>query len=296
MIKETNKITIGHIIVAIAGIALFAGLFLNADVDVTAKSNIVLDIATIEKTVIPDNGIILPLDWGDLGSQMVETGVIDKDKFEAIYASRGGLSKEDTKLLYGKDNKSIVMNRENSGILLNMLWAFGLANKNEILEKGPMVDEKYGGNAGKFASTGGWNISVGDSMNHYSKYAFITLTQEQQDLVERVSKNIYRPCCGNSTYFPDCNHGMAMLGLLELLALEGVDEEEIYNIALAVNSYWFPDTYITLAEYFAQKGIDWTDVDSKEVLGVKYSSGQGYANILEQMEPTTIQKGAGCGV
>ena len=30
----------------------------------------------------------------------------------------------------------------------------------------------------------------------------------------KIAKGIYRPCCNNSTYFPDCNHGMAMLGLL----------------------------------------------------------------------------------
>ena len=159
-----------------------------------------------------------------------------------------------------------------------------------------MTDEKYGGDAGKFASTGGWGLSVGNAMEHYSKHAFITLTQEQQALVERVSKNIYRPCCGNSVHFPDCNHGMAMLGLLELLASENVSEAEMYDIALKVNSYWFPETYLTLAEYFGQKGSDWKDIDPKEVLSSTYSSGQGYSRILEEMQPTQIQRGAGCSV
>ena len=36
-------------------------------------------------------------------------------------------------------------------------------------------------------------------------------------IVEEIAGNIYRPCCGNSTAFPDCNHGMAMLGLIELM-------------------------------------------------------------------------------
>ena len=120
------------------------------------------------------------------------------------------------------------MTQENSGTILNLLWAFGLANKNEILEKGPMMDKRYGG-AENFASTGGWTLSKGDSMNHYSMHSFITLTPQQQSLVEKVSQNIYRPCCGNSTYFPDCNHGMAMLGLLELLASQGISENEMYK-------------------------------------------------------------------
>ena len=123
--------------------------------------------------------------------------------------------------------------------MLNMFWAFGLANKNEILEQGPMMDPQYGG-AGKFASTGGWTLAVGDAMNHYSMHELITLTPEQQDLVERASKNIFRPCCGNSTYFPDCNHGMAMLGIFELLASQGKSEQELYDTAKTVNEIWFP--------------------------------------------------------
>ena len=65
-------------------------------------------------------------------------------------------------------------------------------------------------------------MAKGDAMEHYSKHALIALTAEEQDLVNRVSLNIYRPCCNNPTYFPDCNHGMAMLGLLELMAAQGL--------------------------------------------------------------------------
>lgn len=296
MNKETKKITSGQIIIAVVGIALFVVLFINSDIDTTVKSNNGSNVAILEKVVIPDDGIVLPVRWNDLGKQMVEAGVIDKDRFEAIYARRGGLTEDDINLLYRENNGELVINKRNSGIILNLLWAFGLSNKNQILEEGPMTDDKYGGDASRFASTGGWSISKGDPMDHYSNYAFVVLTSEQQKLVERVSKNIYRPCCGNSTYFPDCNHGMAMLGLLELLASEGVSEEEMYDIALQVNSYWFPDTYLTIAEYFNQRGVNWADVDSKEVLGAEYSSAQGYMKVLEEMEPVKIRGGAGCGV
>jgi len=70
----------------------------------------------------------------------------------------------------------------------------------------------------------------------------------------------------------------------------------MYRVALQVNSYWFPDTYRTIAEYFSQRGVDWADVDPKEALGSAYSSGQGYAKILAEMEPVEIRGGAGCGV
>ncbi|MEW5805165.1 MAG: hypothetical protein AB1721_00315 [Patescibacteria group bacterium] len=238
--------------------------------------------------------VVLPIEWRDFGKQMVEKGVIDKEKFESIYTNRGGLTEEMRQLLEGENNGQIVMTEENSGYLLNLFWAFGLANKNFILEIGPM--QQYG-NPANFASTGGWTIAVGGPMKHYSQYEFVSLTPEQQDLVERISQNIYRPCCNNPTSFPDCNHGMAMLGLLELLAKQGLSEQEIYSIALKVNSYWFPDTYLTLAKYFQEKqNLSWEQVKPKEVLGIKYSSGSGYQKVLSEIQPPEYNSGGSCGV
>jgi len=248
-----------------------------------------------EKEIIPKDGVILPVKWGDLGARMISSGVIDKSKLEELYVGRGGLSNEEKKLLEGIDNGNLKITRENSGFVLNLLWALGLGNKNEILENGPMSDKKYGG-AGNFASTGGWTLSQGSPMTHYSKHQFIVLTPEQQALVEKVSKGIYRPCCGNSTYFPDCNHGMAMLGLLELMASQGVSEDEMYKTALAVNSYWFPDTYITIAKYLKSQGKDWSNVDPKEILGFDYSSGAGFQKVKSKVENSGFKGGGSCGV
>ena len=158
-----------------------------------------------------------------------------------------------------------------------------------------MTDQRYGG-ADKFASTGGWTLAKGNSMDHYSKHDFIVLTSEQQAVVERVSKNIYRPCCGNSTYFPDCNHGMAMLGLLELMASQDISEKDMYKYALQVNSLWFPDTYLNIAKYLKIKKIDWDKTDSKEILGANFSSASGYRQVLSQIQPETKQGGGSCGI
>ena len=245
--------------------------------------------------VIPEEGLTLPAVWGDLGKQLVDSGAIDAEKFEKIYESRGGLSSEELQLLYGDDNENLEINRDNAHVLLNLLWAFGLANENPILDEGPMQNPEYGG-AGGFASTGGWTVSKGDSMEHYSKYPLVILSSEQQSLVEEVSKNIYRPCCGNSTYFPDCNHGMAMLGLLEIMASQGVDEAEMYEAALQVNSYWFPDTYLTIASYFASEGTPWNKVDAKQALGFDYSSARGFSEVLSKVQPVSAGGGGSCGV
>ena len=157
-----------------------------------------------------------------------------------------------------------------------------------------MMNPAYGG-AGNFASTGGWTIAKGNAMEHYSKHKFFDLTSEQQALVDKVSRGIYRPCCGNPTSFPDCNHGMAMLGLLELMASQGVSEQDMWKTALVVNSYWFPDTYLTIATYMKDKGIDWKDVNPQEILGINYSSAQGYKNIVSQVV-LPKQPQSGCGI
>lgn len=276
-------------------------------VDTVAEqdANSAKELEELEENVLPLDGVTIPIKWGNLGTQMIDAGVIDKDKFEEIYSKRGGFAEEQKKLLYGADNGEIKMTEANSGFLLNLFWAFGLANKNEILEKGPMVN--YDGKepassaeamekAGKFASTGGWSLAKSGAMDYYSKYPFIVLTTEQQEVVERVSKNIYRPCCGNSTYFPDCNHGMAMLGLVELMAVQGMSEEEIYKIALRVNSYWFPDTYLTIAKYLKEQGTAWKNADPKEILGSDFSSGSGFQQIREKVTPPEREGGGGCGV
>src|SRR3989338_506825 len=150
--------------------------------------------SNLEEKVLPSDGIIMPGRWSDLGAKMVSAGVIDGEKFESIYASRGGLADKEKRLLYGTGNGNLIMTLENSGVILNLLWALGLGTKNEILETGPMVDSRYGG-AENFASTGSWTLSKGGAMDHYAGHSFIVLTKEQQELVKQVSQNIYRPCC-----------------------------------------------------------------------------------------------------
>jgi len=257
--------------------------------------DIVVDTTALTKLVLPAEGVVLPITWGSLGKQMTSDGVIDEAKFRALF--EGGLTNAEEQMLSGNSDQPVVLNLQNSRYLLDLFWAFGLSNKNDILENGEMTDEQYGG-AENFASTGGWSLSKGEGFDHYSKHAYVTLTDDQQAMVDKVSRGIYRPCCGNSTHFPDCNHGMAMLGLLELMAKNNVSEQEMYNVALIVNSFWFPQTYIDLATYFKEQGKDWNEVDAQTVLGSDYSSAQGYQQIRQQIKslPKPEQGGGGCGV
>ena len=263
--------------------------------DIEQKSHSA-QVSALEEAVLPSNGVILPVRWDDLGAKLVNVGAIDADKFKAIYDQRGAFTDEYKNLLLGQNEGNLKITKENSGYLLNLFWALGLASKNEILENGEMTNRAYEG-AGNFASTGGWTIAKGNPMDHYSKHRFFNLVPEQQTMVDKVSRGIYRPCCVNSTHFPDCNHGMAMLGLLELMASQGVSEQDMWKAALAVNSYWFPDTYLTIATYMKNKGVDWKDINPQEMLGIDYSSASGYRRIATQVVVPQQQNGSsGCGV
>lgn len=255
----------------------------------------VRQVSALEEKVLPSEGVELPVVWGDLGAKLASVGAIDAGRFKAMYEQRSAFTEEYKSLLEKENNAKLRITKDNAGYLLNLFWALGLASKNPILENGEMTNPTYGG-AGNFASTGGWTLAKGDAMDHYSRHLFFSLTPEQQVLVDKVSKGIYRPCCGNSTHFPDCNHGMAMLGLLELMASQGASEQEMWDAALAVNSYWFPDTYLTIATYMENRGVDWKDVSPEEMLGADYSSASGFRRIASQVTVPEQRGGGGCSV
>lgn len=278
MEKEENK---NSLLLSVILLVTFAALMFGA-ITIGKGQNKIKNNSGLAMTRSAE-GTLLPIVLNDLGPRMVQAGVIDSAKFVALYEQNPEMQKIAEDLLSKTYKEEIIITPQNAPILLNYFWALGLGNKNEILEKGEMSNPAYGGPQ-VFASTGGWDLAIGNSMNHYSMHQFILLSPEEQILVDRVSENIFRPCCGNSTHFPDCNHGMAMLAYLELAASQGASESDLYQGALILNSYWFPDQYRAIAEYMKQKeGIEWKDVDPKVVLGAEYSSAEGFQNIASQV-------------
>lgn len=305
--KRSKQIQTEVLIIVLVGFILFLAFnifFLvdisprwqkRADADATGTVQVAKAMVNWKEKLFPADGTELPVNLGDLGRQLVEKGVIDQVKLENLYANRGGLDGFSKQALSGSVDGNLRITRENASFLLNFFWALGLANQNPILEQGPMKDPQFGG-AGNFASTGGWILADGDAMDHYSKHKLIALTEDQQALVEKVSKNIYRPCCDNATYFPDCNHGMAMLGFLELMASGGATEQEMYTAALKLNAYWFPGNYLTIAQFLETQGTSWEKAKPEEILGLAYSSSSGYRQILSRVNPVSASGGPSCGV
>ncbi len=257
------------------------------------KSNLkLLDLSSLPDKVMPSDGFTLPVKWGNLGPRLVALGVIDKEKF----AKAVNLTDEQKKILDEGLDEPLKINANSSQFVVDFLWALGLAQKSVVYEEGPMGKE-YKKDVGNFSSTGGWSLAQGKAVDHLNMHSLIDLTDDQQKKVAEIAKNIYRPCCGNSTWFPDCNHGMAALAAVELMVAQGMSEDEIYKNVLKLNSFWFGSSYVTAATYFARQGTDWENVDAKKVLGVEFSSGQGAAQISQKVGtlPYGGTTSGGCG-
>lgn len=260
------------------------------------------DSAKLFEEINPEKGYEINIVYGDLGPKMLSSGVIDLEKFKTTYEKNGQpLTQEQLSILKEGSKRKIKITRENSYFLLNLFWAVGLANNNAILTEGEMA--QYGKEQiENFASTGGWTLSKDNPMNYYSQSELVPLTKEQSDLVKTVASNIYRPCCNNSTAFPDCNHGMALLGVLELMAASGAREKEMYNAAKYFNAFWFPGNYYDLALYFKNKERkNYRDIDAKTVLSKEFSSASGWQNAKKWLSDQGIieqppKQGGGCGV
>lgn len=291
-----------EIIFAFIVIAFFLGVLVNQkfigknQLSVPkAENSASNNLEILQEKVLPNNGYRFKINWGSLGKRMIDDGVIDKVKLAKALTGKETLDANLNKYLDGSNQKEIELNQENAQFWVDVLWGFGLANKNPILENGPMAEE---GNTANFASTGGWTIGAKSPMDLYSKFSYITLSEAQQKEVEEIAGNIYRPCCGNSTAFPDCNHGMAALGLIELMVSQNKSKDEIYKTVLAFNSYWFPQTYLDIAYHFQKNGRDFGKVPAQELLSKTFSSAMGYAVVRKgvgNLPWPLLQGGGSCG-
>lgn len=244
----------------------------------------------------------LGVSLGEIGPELLAAGAIDYPRFVDLYRSRGNaLTESQLAALVDGSDAPIVIDHDNAGFLLNLFWAFGLTNQNPLLEEGPMVAHSQG-EVGRFASTGGWTLGTRPSVDLYSSAPIVILTPEQQARLEEVASGVYRPCCNNPTSFPDCNHGMAMLGLLELMASENATVDEMFLAAKHVNAFWFPQQTVEVAMLFRHAlGQDFSQADAREFVGFSMFSASGFQGVHQWLASndllgSTPGLGGSCGV
>jgi hypothetical protein len=254
------------------------------------------------KQINPADGFELPVRYGDFAPKLIAAGAIDYAQFVKLYEESGNpLSERQIDLLTNGGENQVVINKGNQHFLLNLFWALGLANQNKILTEGPMVRNGRE-NVVNFASTGGWTLGAKPVIELYASQPIITLTEMQQKRLEEVTIGVFRPCCDNPTHFPDCNHGMAMLGLLELMASQDASVDEMYEAAKEVNAFWFPQQAAELAILFKETANkDFAKADARQFVGQQLSSGSGFQNVHLWLTQNgklgeVAQGGGSCGV
>ncbi|MBI5839803.1 MAG: hypothetical protein HZB19_06850 [Chloroflexi bacterium] len=296
-ITQIAWIVIGVVVTFFLG---FGSGYLKWGQDETAGLKQQKELAELYEQVNPADGYTLPVSYGDLGPQLMEAGVIDYDSFLKVMSAGGdAISNRQIDILRKGSDEQIVITAENAHFLLNFFWAVGLANENSILTEGPMVQYSEG-QIDRFASTGGWTLATKPITDLYASVNLIPLTPEQQARVEEAAAVIYRPCCNNHTLFPDCNHGMAMLGLLELMASQDASAGEMFEAAKYVNAYWFPQQTLETAIYLkSNEGTDFAETDARLVVGNKFSSASGTGMVHDSLQANGLLKqtpdqGNGC--
>jgi len=179
---------------------LFWGRQANA---VPEQGDAQAEIAELAGQINPKEGYRLLASYGSIGPMLVQSGVIDLVKFKQLYEEIGRpLTPEQLAILTEGSHEPVVITTQNQHFLLNLLWAFGLANQNRILTEGPMMRKGKEG-AMHLASTGGWSLAKKPVSEIYAHSRMVDLTEDQQQRLEDVSGAIYRPSCDNPTNYPD---------------------------------------------------------------------------------------------
>ncbi len=216
------------------------------------------------------------MSFGDSLQKLIAAGALDPGKLRSLSK---GLPDWVERLLAAPSMEPIVFTRDRAPHLVNLLWPLGLSNRANFNRRSALNS----GSLSSFASTGGWTLGHDpNGAAYFNKVDAVPMTDGQETLVLGIAKSSFRPCCDNSTFFQDCNHGSALLGLIELAVAQERSAAAVYRIALAANSYWFPNEYTKTALSFLHfEGRFWNEVEPKRVLGAEYSSLSGWERNVE---------------
>jgi len=232
-----------------------------------------IDVDAVVESVIPKDGFVTDVRWGDIVTKMIETGALDPQKLESILTKRYGqeMKQEWIAVLSGED-ANLEINNDNAVFMMYLLWALAKHNDNSILHNSQFAQYFT-------------NYDIGVGRAGYGDVVLLSLTVKQQALAKEIAENAYRPCCGQSTANPDCSHGFSALGLVELMTSQDFSKAEIYDAFVKFNSFWFPETYVKNALYFKiAEGQDWNETDKELISGIEYSSLAGSYKVKNYLQ------------
>lgn len=228
----------------------------------------------VVQDVIPGTGFQTSLNFGDAIERLVEAGALDPAKFRGLYQSRGGVPDWVERAIADPSDEPIVLSMATAPYLLNLLWPLGLGTRAAFNDQSPINNERLP----YYASTAAWRLGKEDNgARYFNSVAAMNLTPEQEKVALEVAQSTFRPCCNNPTFLQDCNHGSALLGLIELAASQGATKTELYQLALRANSYWFPREYLKTALYLMlYERQTWDETPPQDIIGPRFSTASGW--------------------
>jgi hypothetical protein len=233
-----------------------------------------IDIQALTNVINPPGGYVLPVQYSQLGPKLLAAGVIDVALLQQDYKQTGRLlSEHDKELLSQGSQEQVVINQNNAAFLLTLFWGFGLANQNPITEK---VSIQLSSN---------WVLGRKPGTDLISSAAIYKLTSDQQARLEEVAKGIYRPCSDVSTFSPDSQQSIAMLGFLEFMASQNVSSDDMFTAAKQINAFWFPQQTLEQALFFIATQLkNYENIDARVILSQQYFSASGFEQIHQWLK------------
>ena len=267
-----------------------------------ARAEVSADVVRgVMEQVVPASGVRLRFAFGESIQRLITAGALDPAKYMALYRTPNSIPEWVQQLFAGPSSAPIMFDSKAAPYLLNLLWPLGLASRLAINQTSPINTLRLP----SFASTGGWTLGrEQDGYVYFNRVESLRLTDRQEAQVRNAVTTTFRPCCDNSTFFQDCNHGSALFGLLALAASQGATTDELYRLALTANGYWFPDRYVLTAIYFMRfRAQGWSELAPSMLLGAAFSSLSGWEqNVGQPLQaarislPPDLAKQLACGI
>jgi hypothetical protein len=233
-----------------------------------------IDISALTQAINPPAGYTLPIQYGQVGPNLIQAGVIDVAAFRR-YFQQNGLAVPDLEIetLIRGGQEPVVIHSRNATFLLTLFWGIGFANQNPILSRASDLIMKS------------WTLGQKPGEELFARKALFPLTSEQQARLEKIAQAAYRPCSDTSTLTPDSKFSLATLGLLEWLSSQNASTETMLTALKQVNAFWFPQQTLEQALFFVATQLkEYGNIDAQTLVSRAYFSATGFGQVHQWLK------------
>jgi hypothetical protein len=233
-----------------------------------------IDIPALTNTINPPAGFTLPIQYGQVGPNLIQAGVIDAASFRRYFQQNGvSLPDQEMEWLIRGGQEPIIINSRNASFLLTLFWGIGVSNQNPVL------------NQTSIQNANSWTLGQKSGEDLFSKKSFFTLSAEQQSRLEKIAQTAYQPCSEAPVLAPDNKYSLAALGLLEWMASQNTSPDIMLTALKQVNAFWFPEQTLEQGLFFVATQLkDYATIDPKTLASRAYFSATGFGQVHQWLK------------